>query len=801
MHKLLSLLCGQGSSSDHDDDHRDSTSPRSSELTAPAPAPRRPPSPPHKLPDLAFAPPLSAPELPNIEVETSTDQARGVHHPRSEAERSTSIPSLARLEPVPPVAPSVIPPTPIDPSPDSHPLAASPVTTTTDQSLSPPPVSHSSLPAPASASSLSPPRGSPTPSSSTSNHLLPPASPSVSRSASPARRGTHRRSSSTGSRSFRETLNAYAVEDENGQRCVNQYIIGQSQGPLGRGTYAVVEKAVDRETGNEYAIKEFSKRRLRHIAAAEQQRRERLAARDGGRGRRGSRRGRGRGRGGAMMRSRTTPEEDADSGPDNLDLVRTEVAIMKKVDHPNIASVHEVIDVTSDDALLIMELCRGGPIMKIKDGEHVEPYSEDKARDIFRQLTLGIAYLHHNEIVHRDIKPDNALFSDVSKTQVKLVDFGVSKFARPDALASDGERKGPASSSVAGSPAYMAPELIDSSEKIDDDTGYACDCWSLGVTLYALVAGHLPFTASDPLELFRSIREDDPAIPASLSPALRELLHKLMTRDPGERATIPSLWSDAWLTSNGEAPLPDYNENVSSEIDEPSPAEVHHALVVYRGSTFLALSAAAKFKGLLTAAATRRASAEKEASLDGTTTPPRLNSHALHNPARSGTSSPALVSSPSGSPIMDPVRTFSPSSYASSSNGSPSGGSRPGSRKAPKRFDTVSSLSIGDGDDIEEEEDEGEAAGGAGKRTTGLNGMSGSPSRWTRRDRERTPRANENGNGFRGDGDDDDGASSTLTTPEGGHAGDERVWEKGAKDDTREGVPVFDQDSGWDDPE
>lgn len=75
---------------------------------------------------------------------------------------------------------------------------------------------------------------------------------------------------------------------------------------------------------------------------------------------------------------------------------------VKKVDHPNVASVHEVIDVTSDDALLIvMELCRGGPIMKIKDGEQVEPYSEKKTRDIFRQLTLGEEGLLHFDATGR----------------------------------------------------------------------------------------------------------------------------------------------------------------------------------------------------------------------------------------------------------------------------------------------------------------------------------------------------------------------------------------------------------------
>ncbi|GAA5946566.1 hypothetical protein JCM3765_000298 [Sporobolomyces pararoseus] len=697
MHKLLTKLCGKGTSNSAKE--RKSSQPRSTEPVIPLP----PPSPPHELPALDF----STPPIGQLEVQKSEGQPslapptipRTVETSSPLNSSSLSPPSLPQLETnIGSTTPAsfVIPPTPIE----SSPLASTSTPPSLSDSSSPPPV--------ASTSSLQPVYSSPT----SSNHLIPPPSPRPSlspRSGSPVARrggGHHRRSSSTGSRSFRETLNAYAVEDANGQRCVNQYIIGQTQGPLGRGTYAVVEKAVDRETGSEYAIKEFSKRRLRHIAAAEQARRERLAARAGGslRGR-GSRRGRGRGRGGATMKPRTTPEVDLDSGPDNLDLVRTEVAIMKKVDHPNIASVHEVIDVTSDDALLMMELCRGGPIMKLKDGERVEPYSEEKTRDIFRQLTLGLAYLHHNEIVHRDIKPDNALFADVDKKVVKFVDFGVSKFARAPAPGvedtKEGKSKVPEPNSVAGSPAYMAPELIDSSEKVvDEETGYACDCWSLGVTLYALAVGHLPFQSLDPLELFRSIREDDPKIPTTLSPSLQALLSKLLTRDPTTRATIPSLWEDPWITESGNFPLPNYDDNVSSEIDEPSPAELHHALAVYRGSTFLALSAAAKFKGLLTAAATRRASAEKEASLDGATTPPNVENGIGIGMTRSGSATPNFVDSPTGSPLLEPVRNLSPPS-------SIRGGRRSGSssRQTPKRFDTVSSLSIGEGNENEDEDD------------------------------------------------------------------------------------------------
>ncbi|GAA5936144.1 serine/threonine-protein kinase [Sporobolomyces koalae] len=692
MRKILKLLRTKGASS------TDSDSPHTSPRPRVAPVAVSPPSPPHELPALQFSRPLSHIELP---LDQDPDPAPPTAAVERASANSSAVSTRAAASPapapLPPLetsvtnpSPSVIPPTPIEPPPTALP----------DPDLG----RAESTPPVASTSSLHPTYSSPT----TSTHLFPPSSPSLSvstRSGSPARRGGHhRRSSSTGSRSFRETLNAYAVEDANGQRCVNQYIIASGSGPLGKGTYAVVEKAVDRETNTEYAIKEFSKRRLRHIAAAEQQRRERLAAREGPTGRsRGSRRGRGRGRGGANMKWRTSPEDEPDSGPDNLDLVRTEVAIMKKVDHPNIASVHEVIDVTSDDALLIMELCRGGPIMKLRDGEHVEPYSEDKTRDIFRQLTLGIAYLHHNEIVHRDIKPDNALFADVSKTHVKLVDFGVSKFARAPAPGAedhhDTRSKIPPANSVAGSPAYMAPELIDSSDRsLDDETGFACDCWSLGVTLYVLAVGHLPFQSLDPLELFRSIREDDPKVPETLSPALQDLLHKLLDRDPTTRATIPSLWEDAWLTESGTAPLPDYDENVSYEIDEPSPAELHHALAMYRGSTFLALSAAAKFKGLLNAAATRRASQEKENSIDGTTTPPLQ---------RSGSTTPALVDSPSNSPSLEPIRSLSPPSLHVL-NGGGGASAKPGSsaassRKLPRRFDTVSSLSIGEERDEDED--------------------------------------------------------------------------------------------------
>lgn len=141
--------------------------------------------------------------------------------------------------------------------------------------------------------------------------------------------------------------------------------------------------------------------------------------------------------------------------------------------------------------------------MEIGLEKKAPPYFPDQARNIFRDLVLGIEYrecslisslriVHAQGIVHRDIKPDNLLLD--SNDVLKIVDFGVSEiFTKDDRL-----------KSTSGSPAFASPEL--SSPGISNASGKAADIWAMGITLYALIYGHLPFSDQNILELYENIR-------------------------------------------------------------------------------------------------------------------------------------------------------------------------------------------------------------------------------------------------------------------------------------------------------
>ncbi|KXS11041.1 kinase-like protein [Gonapodya prolifera JEL478] len=327
----------------------------------------------------------------------------------------------------------------------------------------------------------------------------------------------------------KETLDATYTETDDGDRTLNDYSLTNI---LGSGSFGVVYLGINSKTGAKYAIKEFSKTRLRKKDMFSRQ----------AFGFRGRGRGRGRGIGGPPQ-----------PPPSAIEYIRGEVAILKKLNHPNIIKLYEVLDDPRQDSLyMVMELCEKGVVMDVGLDKTCDPYSEDAARKLFCQAVLGIEYLHEHEISHRDIKPDNLLLT--SDDVLKIVDFGVSEMF----VASGNDR----SKKSAGSPAFFAPEMCVAHH--GEMSMKACDVWALGVTLHCLVFGKLPFVAVSILELYEVIRTAVPEIPKTASRELRNLIEQMLEKDPEKRISIAGIKTHHWLTQDGKQTLPSTHENTDS---------------------------------------------------------------------------------------------------------------------------------------------------------------------------------------------------------------------------------------------
>ncbi|KAH9823994.1 kinase-like domain-containing protein [Melampsora americana] len=262
---------------------------------------------------------------------------------------------------------------------------------------------------------------------------------------------------------------------------------------------------------------------------------------------------------------------------DGMGLVKAEVAIMKKLAHPNIASLIEVIDTDTDSLFFVLELCPYGSVMPIQIGQESLKLDLNESRNIFRQLILGIEYLHFNEILHRDIKPDNILFFENPKTcnepLCKIVDFGVS-----ETFGKDGDDT---TQKLAGSPAFISPELCAST---GGTRGKPADIWAMGVTLYTLVVGKLPFEDTNQLSLCEKIINDPVLIPDGTDPDLEDLLKKLLNKSPELRIEMKELKEHPWVTDHSKYPLPTTSENVTP-INPPTELEIAYAFKSLRSLT------------------------------------------------------------------------------------------------------------------------------------------------------------------------------------------------------------------------
>ncbi|XP_021429893.1 MAP/microtubule affinity-regulating kinase 3a isoform X15 [Oncorhynchus mykiss] len=225
--------------------------------------------------------------------------------------------------------------------------------------------------------------------------------------------------------------------------------------------------------------------------------------------------------------------------PNSLQKLFREVRIMKLLNHPNIVKLFEVIE-TERTLYLVMEYASGGEVFDylVAHGR----MKEKEARAKFRQIVSAVQYCHQKHIVHRDLKAENLLLD--ADMNIKIADFGFSnEFTMGNKL-----------DTFCGSPPYAAPELFQG-KKYD---GPEVDVWSLGVILYTLVSGSLPFDGQNLKELRERVLRGKYRIPFYMSTDCENLLKRFLVLNPAKRGTFEQIMKDRWI-------------NVGSEEDELKP--------------------------------------------------------------------------------------------------------------------------------------------------------------------------------------------------------------------------------------
>ncbi|KRG00790.1 mucin-5AC isoform X3 [Drosophila mojavensis] len=304
---------------------------------------------------------------------------------------------------------------------------------------------------------------------------------------------------------------------------------------LGQGTYGKVQLGINKETGQEVAIKTIKKCKI---------------------------------------------EAEAD-----LVRIRREVQIMSSVQHPNIIHIYEVFE-NREKMVLVMEFAAGGELYDYLSERKV--LSEEEARRIFRQVATAVYYCHKHKICHRDLKLENILLDEHGNA--KIADFGLSNVFDDQRLLG----------TFCGSPLYASPEIVEGTPY----QGPEVDCWSLGVLLYTLVYGSMPFDGSNFKKLVKQISQGDyyePRQPVRASTLIRDML----TVSPQKRATIEQICSHWWVNENDNVSCLDLAEDLANQTPvrldvllSLTPAAITaDQLVVPSAESSAAAAAAAKAAG------------------------------------------------------------------------------------------------------------------------------------------------------------------------------------------------------------
>eukprot|EP00127_Corallochytrium_limacisporum_P006775 Clim_evm45s235 gene=Clim_evmTU45s235 len=236
--------------------------------------------------------------------------------------------------------------------------------------------------------------------------------------------------------------------------------------------------------------------------------------------------------------------------------VMREVQIMKTLDHPSIVKLYEVID-TSKALYLVLEYCSGGEIFDYIVAHGRLP--EKEARKHFRDIISALQYCHSMRVVHRDLKAENLLLN--GNMNIKIADFGFGNSVC----------NGQLMDTYCGSPPYAAPEIFMGKPY----SGPEADVWSLGVMLFVLVCGSLPFDGENLNDLRSNVCSGRIRIPFFMSYECESLLKRMLVVDPRRRSTCAELLSDPWINLGYDKIQVPYEPVPENQIS----ADIEHAVL------------------------------------------------------------------------------------------------------------------------------------------------------------------------------------------------------------------------------
>ena len=226
--------------------------------------------------------------------------------------------------------------------------------------------------------------------------------------------------------------------------------------------------------------------------------------------------------------------------PSDIELVRTEIDIMKLCHHPNVVHLLDHFE-NAEYIFIVMEYIRGGRLTDYMKEKKFH-FTEKRVAEIIYEIALGVKYLHKYGIIHRDLKPDNIMLTEANdKGHIKIMDFGLSKILGKKEKTSDGF----------GTLTFVSPEVL-----IRKPYNKEIDIWSIGVILYLMLSGDLPFDdeEDDEQKIAKSIVFNEVEFPpkkfGNKSKEVIELIKKCLTKEPKDRIKIDDILKSDFIQSN-----------------------------------------------------------------------------------------------------------------------------------------------------------------------------------------------------------------------------------------------------------